>query len=129
MADAASAGLVESPLQKAFDPYAFVRNAWMQRREYQVKDGDVPEDEEPLPDDESDEPADAGDQPADVVSSSISETSLMPASAAATKRARRAKMVLFASSSIVPRLSAGETGMAAAAHPLLECPPLPPCRQ
>ncbi len=72
---------LDPPLQRAFDPYAFVRNAWLQRREYQVKDGDVPDEEEPLPDEESDEPAGAGDQPADAVSSSISETSLMPASA------------------------------------------------
>jgi phospholipid-binding lipoprotein MlaA len=25
----------------AYDPYAFVRNAWLQRREYEVRDGDV----------------------------------------------------------------------------------------
>jgi phospholipid-binding lipoprotein MlaA len=31
----------------AYDPYAFIRNAWLQRREYQVKDGEV-EDDIPL---------------------------------------------------------------------------------
>jgi len=31
-------------LQKAYDPYAFLRNAWLQRREYEVRDGDVPAD-------------------------------------------------------------------------------------
>jgi len=36
-------------LEKAFDPYVLVRSAYLQRREYQVHDGDVPE-----------EPADEG---------------------------------------------------------------------
>jgi phospholipid-binding lipoprotein MlaA len=36
---------LQSTLDSAFDPYAFVRNAYLQRREYQVKDGRVPEDE------------------------------------------------------------------------------------
>lgn len=30
-------------IQRSYDPYAFVRNSWLQRREYQVRDGDVPE--------------------------------------------------------------------------------------
>lgn len=30
-------------IERSFDPYAFTRNAWLQRREYQVRDGDVPE--------------------------------------------------------------------------------------
>lgn len=34
-------------LESAFDRYAFIRDAWLQRREYQVRDGDVPE-EAPL---------------------------------------------------------------------------------
>jgi phospholipid-binding lipoprotein MlaA len=34
-------------LDSAFDRYAFIRNAWLQRREYLVRDGDVPE-EAPL---------------------------------------------------------------------------------
>ncbi len=32
---------VERQLEGVFDPYAFIRNAWLQRREYQVRDGDV----------------------------------------------------------------------------------------
>jgi phospholipid-binding lipoprotein MlaA len=44
----------DGSIDAAYDPYAFVRNAWRQRREYQVKDGDVPDD---IPLDESaDEP-------------------------------------------------------------------------
>lgn len=31
-------------IQRSYDPYSFVRNSWLQRREYQVRDGDVPED-------------------------------------------------------------------------------------
>jgi phospholipid-binding lipoprotein MlaA len=33
---------IDGVLATAFDPYAFVRNAWLQRREYQVRDGNVP---------------------------------------------------------------------------------------
>lgn len=33
----------DSVLNKSFDPYAFLRSAYLQRREYQVRDGDVPE--------------------------------------------------------------------------------------
>jgi len=29
-------------IDDAYDPYAFVRNVWLQRREYEVRDGDVP---------------------------------------------------------------------------------------
>jgi phospholipid-binding lipoprotein MlaA len=37
------AGLLdfEPQLEKTYDKYAFIRNAWLQRREFQVKDGDV----------------------------------------------------------------------------------------
>lgn len=37
------AGLLdlEPQLEKSYDKYAFIRNAWLQRREFQVKDGDV----------------------------------------------------------------------------------------
>ena len=38
----------EAVLDRTFDPYAFVRNAWLVRREYAVRDGDVIEE---LPDD------------------------------------------------------------------------------
>jgi len=71
---------LDQSIQRAFDPYALVRNAWLQRREYKVKDGDVPDEEPPL-DEEFDEPADAGDQPAEAAASRSSDTSLMPASA------------------------------------------------
>jgi phospholipid-binding lipoprotein MlaA len=37
----------DETLDRAFDRYAFIRNAWLQRREYLVRDGDVPE-EQPL---------------------------------------------------------------------------------
>lgn len=33
-------------LQEAFDPYVFMRNAFLQRREFQVKDGNVPAQQE-----------------------------------------------------------------------------------
>lgn len=43
-------------VDSAYDPYAFVRNAWLSRREYLIHDGNVPAEEEPLeeppPDDE-----------------------------------------------------------------------------
>lgn len=47
-------------IEKAYDPYAFLRNAWLQRREYQVRDGKVPPDEE-LKDDNV--PSSPGKQP------------------------------------------------------------------
>jgi phospholipid-binding lipoprotein MlaA len=53
-------------IERSFDPYAFIRNSWLQRREFQVRDGDVPEEnleegldledelpEEQLPEDEA----------------------------------------------------------------------------
>lgn len=64
---------VDPMLDAAFDRYAFIRNAWLQRREFLVRDGDVPE-ELPLPEDFED-PA---DQPPD--DSSRPETSPSPAS-------------------------------------------------
>jgi phospholipid-binding lipoprotein MlaA len=39
-------------LARSFDPYAFMRNAYLERREYQVKDGNVPEAEMELFEDE-----------------------------------------------------------------------------
>ena len=43
----------DETLDSAFDRYAFIRNAWLQRREYLVRDGEVPEEAplEPEPDD------------------------------------------------------------------------------
>jgi phospholipid-binding lipoprotein MlaA len=37
----------DAVLNSAFDPYAFVRNAYLQRREYLVRDGNVPDEEPP----------------------------------------------------------------------------------
>jgi len=45
---------LEPLLERTFDPYAFVRNAFLQRREYHVRDGDVPEEE--LEDESIEEP-------------------------------------------------------------------------
>ena len=87
----------DASVDSAYDRYAFIRNAWLQRREYQVKDGDVPDDipadefpagelEDPAPEEDAAPPADAlpaeeagppPDQPAGVSSSA---TSLIPAS-------------------------------------------------
>ena len=44
----------DASFDAAFDRYALVRNAWLQRREYQVKDGDV--EQAPIEDPESLEP-------------------------------------------------------------------------
>lgn len=49
-------------LEQSFDPYAFVRNAYLQRREYQVKDGDVPVEEMEIFEDEP--PPEAAPAPA-----------------------------------------------------------------
>jgi phospholipid-binding lipoprotein MlaA len=50
------AGLLDADavLEHTYDPYAFVRNAWLQRREYQVRDGAV---DEPAVDTGEDTPA------------------------------------------------------------------------
>jgi phospholipid-binding lipoprotein MlaA len=51
---------LEETLESAYDRYAFIRNAYLQQREYQVKDGDIPppaiEEDEPLEDPEPDAP-------------------------------------------------------------------------
>jgi phospholipid-binding lipoprotein MlaA len=68
--------------QGAYDPYAFIRDAWLQRREYRVRDGDVP-DADPLEGFEDPEPGEdspPGQPPAEGASSSA--TSLIPASEA-----------------------------------------------
>jgi phospholipid-binding lipoprotein MlaA len=66
----------DEQLDAAYDRYAFIRNAWLQRREYQVKDGDVADD---IPLEELEELEDPGDQPTAGESSS-SATSPMSAS-------------------------------------------------
>ena len=50
---------VDQVLRNAYDPYVFMRDAYLQRREYQVRDGNVPEEQieepldEPPPEDDS----------------------------------------------------------------------------
>jgi phospholipid-binding lipoprotein MlaA len=41
---------LDATIQRAYDPYAFVRDAWVQRREYEIFDGNPPA-EELLPED------------------------------------------------------------------------------
>jgi phospholipid-binding lipoprotein MlaA len=55
------AGLLNADqmIDSAYDPYAFVRNTWLQRREFKVRDGKVPAAEEPT----SDEPAPPAHEP------------------------------------------------------------------
>lgn len=36
----------DETIRNAYDPYAFIRNAWLQRRAYEVSDGAMPEDDE-----------------------------------------------------------------------------------
>ena len=68
------AGLLDldAQLDRSYDRYSFVRNAWLQRREFQVKDGDVEDssldleqgmEEEPTPDAAPAEGAAAPDAP------------------------------------------------------------------
>ena len=74
---------IDPSIEAAYDPYAFVRNVWLQRREYQVRDGEVADDPPPEEFEDPELPEDPEDQPApDAVAGSSSETSLMPASAA-----------------------------------------------
>ena len=46
---------LDDALNQAYDPYAFMRNAYLQRREYLVTDGEA--EEEPLEEFPEDEPA------------------------------------------------------------------------
>jgi phospholipid-binding lipoprotein MlaA len=60
---------LDAQLEQSFDRYAFVRNAWLQRREYKVKDGNVEdsaleEEEDFSTDPAADAPADAQPTPA-----------------------------------------------------------------
>jgi phospholipid-binding lipoprotein MlaA len=74
---------IDPSIEAAYDPYAFVRNVWLQRREYQVRDGAVPDDPPPEELEDPELLEDPEDQPApEAVAGSSSETSLMPASAA-----------------------------------------------
>lgn len=55
---------LDSTLQRVYDPYAFIRDAFTQRRLFQVYDGDIPEDR--LPRDEMEDEADFPDDEATV---------------------------------------------------------------
>jgi len=53
---------LESTLEKTYDPYAFIRDSWVQRREYAIFDGNPPPEqledfeEEPAPEDQPEQP-------------------------------------------------------------------------
>ncbi len=84
----------DASYESAYDQYAFIRDAWLQRREYQVKDGEVADDipledfEDPAEPEPPGEPAGepAGEAPAPAQpatdGASSSATSLIPASEA-----------------------------------------------
>jgi phospholipid-binding lipoprotein MlaA len=48
---------LDSQLERSYDRYAFIRNAWIQRREYQVKDGEVEDQSLELEEEFKDDPA------------------------------------------------------------------------
>lgn len=58
------AGLLDldAQIERSYDKYAFIRNAWLQRREFQVRDGNVEGESFELEDD-LDEPAPEGSAP------------------------------------------------------------------
>jgi phospholipid-binding lipoprotein MlaA len=57
---------LDEQIDQSYDRYAFIRNAWLQRREFQVKDGDVDESSLELEEGMEEEPApDAGAAPAE----------------------------------------------------------------
>ena len=86
----------DAAVNAAFDRYAFIRNAWLARREFQVRDGDVPEEpleepedlEEPVDPEDPEEPEGTVVQPAEAVPSSAS-TSPMRASVRSVSGALR----------------------------------------
>ena len=49
-------------IDSAFDPYAFVRSAWLQRREYQIHNGKVPENNIMPESDSSQQPPEEGER-------------------------------------------------------------------
>ncbi len=60
------AGLLgtDEVLQRSYDPYVFMRNAYLQRREFQVKDGKVPADDSfEIFEDDAPAPTEAGAAP------------------------------------------------------------------
>jgi phospholipid-binding lipoprotein MlaA len=53
---------LDPTLQRTFDPYAFVRDAWVQQREFEIFDGNPPPEEfEDFGDEDEDEPAKPSD--------------------------------------------------------------------
>ena len=48
---------LDAQIDKSYDRYAFVRNAWLQRREFQVTDGNVEDDSQELEQGMEPEPA------------------------------------------------------------------------
>ena len=50
---------LDKTLDSAFDPYAFLRNAYLKRRAYLISDGNVPDEELTDPDADADKPAPA----------------------------------------------------------------------
>lgn len=93
---------LDASLRKAYDPYAFIRDAWIQRREHQVRDGKGADEITPEEIEEMEREAGISETPEDASSAdedqpepepepepepsppgaSMSSTSLMPASAA-----------------------------------------------
>jgi phospholipid-binding lipoprotein MlaA len=59
------AGLLDldDQIERSYDKYAFIRNAWLQRREYQVTDGDVGDVSSELEEGMDVDPADDASQP------------------------------------------------------------------
>jgi len=78
---------IDAQIDRAYDKYAFVRNAWLQRREFQVTDGNVDESSLDLEEGmEPEEEAPAGEQPADDTSSQApGETAAPPQDAPTDK--------------------------------------------
>ncbi len=48
---------LDAQIERSYDSYAFIRNAWLQRREFLVRDGDVADESLELEEGMSDEPA------------------------------------------------------------------------
>ena len=67
------AGLLEldAQLERSYDRYAFIRNAWLQRREYQVKDGNVEDQSLELEEEFKDEPRRGADRARPCASAAI----------------------------------------------------------
>ncbi len=82
-------------IDTAFDRYAFIRNAWLQRREYQVRDGEIPEEsppeelEDPQAPEQPPEPEPDGSEPQPLAVGISASTSARPASAASAGGALR----------------------------------------